>query len=143
MLRLINLSFYPQISVIDLHRCYVLRGFICLKLYSPSLSNCQTYHLRPHSGGKFSRQIGHCNLYRIHPSKHALWKICLHGVTMYALLLNSVVESAAAPPSLSPAAGTTSTSMFSVQIAQSKIFVPLSLLSPCLKADGDEGSAVA
>ena len=35
-----------------------------------------------HNGGNSSRQIGHWSLYFIHPSKHALWKICLQGVTI-------------------------------------------------------------
>ena len=39
-------------------------------------------YLTSYSGGSVSRQIGHCSLTRIHPSRHSLWNICRHGVTI-------------------------------------------------------------
>ena len=49
---------------------------------------------RYYKGGRLSRQIGHCKRYRIQPSRHGVWKICRHGVTIYARRLNSVVDKA-------------------------------------------------
>ena len=92
-------------------------------------------------GGRFSRHIGHCNLYLIQPSKHGLWKICRHGVTIYARLLNSVVASEELASPSPPPAETTGTSMFCIQIAQSKVRWPLSFAS--LEPRGEPTSAVA
>ena len=85
--------------------------------------------------------MGHCNLYRIHPSKQPLWNTWLQGVTIYALRAKRVVDKAAGvlpwlSPSLEPALGMIGTLTFSVQMAQSKILVlALALLLPVLGCD--------
>src|SRR6266536_2462808 len=88
-----------------------------------------------YSGGKFSLQIGHCNRNLIHPSKHALWKTCLQGVTMYCLLASIPATPPAAPvaEASSPAA-TTGTSSTCMQIAQSTVLTLLSLFFPLPKS---------
>ena len=48
-----------------------------------------------YTGGIDSRQIGHCNLSLIQLSKHVLWKICRHGVTIYALRPNILLAPSA------------------------------------------------
>jgi len=85
-----------------------------------------TILMHSYNGGKFSLQIGHCSRNLIHPSRQALWKTCLQGVTIYSLLANMPVT----PPALaleSSPAPTTGTSSTCIQIAQSTLLTPPSL----------------
>lgn len=69
--------------------------------------------------------------------------MCLHGVTMYALLLNMFVaeeDAFQSPPLFSAALGATSTWRICMQIAQSKSLVP-SLEAPLAEAE-EELSAI-
>lgn len=80
-----------------------------------------------YSGGRVSRHIGHCRRYFIQPSKQVAWKICRQGVTMYIRLANKP----AGPLRCSPddPLSITATSNSCIQIAQSYIRLPFSLVS--------------
>ena len=70
--------------------------------------------------------------------------MCLHGVTMYALLPNMFVAEEDAFPSprlISAALGTTSTWRVCMQIAQSKSFLP-SLEVPIVEAEEELSATV-
>ena len=75
-------------------------------------------HTNFYRGGNSSLQIGHCNRNRIQPSRHAEWKMCRQGVTMYARLAKTPATPPVAAGSVSPAL-TTGTSSTSQQMAQS------------------------
>lgn len=120
-LRPILLSRYP-LSWLYLKRMTIY--FINLLSRTPAPPNARSN--LSYNGGKFSLQIGHCNRNLIQPSKHALWKTCLHGVTIYNLLANMPVTPPAFPVESSPAP-TTGTSSTCIQIAQSTVLTPPSL----------------
>jgi hypothetical protein len=88
-----------------------------------------------YNGGKTSLQFGHMSRYRIHPSRHPVWKICRQGVTIYCLRCRIILV----PPMpavlfSSDPEGMTGTSMSCAQMLQSKTFLPLPFDSPALFA---------